>query len=96
MLAIFIVPNTKYRMLVSELFNLIGEGIHDRHTYKAVFMAGSPGSGKTTVRKSLFGGTSLKVVDPDEMDDIELSDEVIVRLWVARMKAVQRHRELYA
>lgn len=30
-------------------------------------MAGSPGSGKSTVRRELFGGMGLKTVDPDEI-----------------------------
>lgn len=43
------------------------EGIEDFGSFKAVFMAGSPGSGKSTVRSELFGGLGLKVVDADEI-----------------------------
>lgn len=43
------------------------EGVHDRGIFKAVFMAGSPGSGKSTVRSELFGGMGLKTVDVDEI-----------------------------
>lgn len=43
------------------------EGIHDPYIFKAVFMAGAPGSGKSTVRNELFGGTGLKLVDADEV-----------------------------
>lgn len=43
------------------------EGVHDPHIFKAVFMAGAPGSGKSTVRQQLFGGTGLKLTDADEV-----------------------------
>lgn len=43
------------------------EGIEDFGSFKAIFMAGSPGSGKSTVRAELFGGLGLKVVDADEI-----------------------------
>lgn len=43
------------------------EGVEDFGIFKAVFMAGSPGSGKSTVRDLLFGGLGLKVVDADEI-----------------------------
>jgi predicted ABC-type ATPase len=45
----------------------IQEGLEDFGSFKAIFMAGSPGSGKSTVRNELFGGTGLKVVDADEI-----------------------------
>lgn len=45
----------------------IQEGVQDFGIFKAVFMAGSPGSGKSTVRRELFGGTGLKLVDADEV-----------------------------
>ena len=43
------------------------EGVEDFGIFKAVFMAGSPGSGKSTVRRELFGGLGLKLVDADEV-----------------------------
>jgi predicted ABC-type ATPase len=43
------------------------EGVRDFGIFKAVFMAGSPGSGKSTVRHLLFGGLGLKTVDADEV-----------------------------
>lgn len=46
---------------------VIEEGVHDVGIFKAVFMAGSPGSGKSTVRRILFGGLGFKTVDPDEI-----------------------------
>ena len=38
-----------------KLMDLLNEGVHDKGIFKAVFMAGGPGSGKSFVAKSLFG-----------------------------------------
>ena len=43
------------------------EGVEDFGIFKAIYMAGSPGSGKSTVRDQLFGGLGLKLVDADEV-----------------------------
>lgn len=53
-------------MRISEFINHnFLEGVFDPYTFKAIFMAGPPGSGKSTVRNELFAGKGLKVVDPD-------------------------------
>lgn len=54
-------------MRLNLLAQPLEEGIEDFGSFKAVFMAGSPGSGKSTVRAELFGGLGLKVVDADEI-----------------------------
>ena len=41
--------------LVKKLKLLLAEGIQDKGIFKAVFLAGGPGSGKTYVAKNLFG-----------------------------------------
>ena len=38
-----------------KLMDLLTEGVHDKGIFKAVFMAGGPGSGKSYVVKQLFG-----------------------------------------
>lgn len=43
------------------------EGKHDKFIFKAVFMAGGPGSGKSTIAKQIFSGTGLKLVDRDNI-----------------------------
>lgn len=43
----------------------IVEGPNDPNIFKAVIMTGSPGSGKSTVAKKLFGNTGLKMLDVD-------------------------------
>ena len=57
-----------------KLKNLLSEGINDPGIFKAVFLAGGPGSGKTYVVKQLFGipdrynisMTGLKMVNSDK------------------------------
>jgi len=41
------------------------EGVYDPHIFKAFFLAGGPGSGKSYVQKRLFAGTGMKVVNSD-------------------------------
>jgi len=55
-------------MLLYELFNqnIFLESVHDKNIFKAVFMAGSPGAGKSTIAKKLFSHTSLKVLNVDK------------------------------
>ena len=41
------------------------EGLYDPNIFKAFFLAGGPGSGKTFVTSSAFAGTGLKLVNSD-------------------------------
>ena len=43
------------------------EGVYDPGIFKAYFLAGGPGSGKTFVTKSAFAGIGLKVVNSDNL-----------------------------
>jgi dephospho-CoA kinase len=52
-------------MLINEFMKPVDEGMNDPHIFKAVFMAGSPGAGKSTVSNMLFKGTGLKVLNVD-------------------------------
>lgn len=53
-------------MRYNELHQIF-EGPNDKHIFKAVFMAGGPGSGKSTIANMLFGGEGLKLVDRDQI-----------------------------
>jgi len=46
-------------------FQDLQEGLYDPNIFKAFFLAGGPGSGKTFVTASAFGGTGLKVINSD-------------------------------
>lgn len=52
-------------MLINELTLPVEEGAYDPHIFKAVFMAGSPGAGKSTIANKLFTGTGLKTLNID-------------------------------
>jgi predicted kinase len=50
-------------------YNELQEGVYDPNIFKAFFLAGGPGSGKSYVVRRTTGGTGLKVVNSD--DDFE-------------------------
>ena len=57
-------------MRLTELTNRLEEGPNDPQIFKAVFMAGGPGSGKSTVARILFSGSGLKFVDLDRFESM--------------------------
>ena len=50
---------------LEDIRQYINEGVYDPGIFKAFFLAGGPGSGKTFVTQSAFGGTGLKLVNSD-------------------------------
>ena len=50
---------------LQEVRDYIYEGVYDPGIFKAFFLAGGPGSGKTFVTQSAFGGTGLKLFNSD-------------------------------
>ena len=44
---------------------ILSEGLYDPNIFKAFFLAGGPGSGKSFVTKNVFSGTGLIVVNSD-------------------------------
>mgnify|MGYP003323212928 CR=1 FL=1 len=53
-------------MTLEEKYESLNEGINDPGIFKAVFMAGGPGSGKSYVAGKATGGTGLKSVNSDD------------------------------
>jgi dephospho-CoA kinase len=49
-----------------ETFHELQEGLYDPNIFKAFFLAGGPGSGKSYVAKKSTGGTGLKTVNSDD------------------------------
>ena len=47
-------------------FHELQEGVYDPNIFKAIFMAGGPGSGKSYVTRRTTGGSGLKVVNSDD------------------------------
>jgi len=50
---------------LQEVREYINEGVYDPGIFKAFFLAGGPGSGKTFVTQSAFAGTGLKLINSD-------------------------------
>ena len=51
------------------------EGVYDPGIFKAYFLAGGPGSGKTFVTANAFAGLGLKLVNSDSIFEKYLKDE---------------------
>jgi dephospho-CoA kinase len=54
-------------MRVNEILQSIEEGVNDPHIFKAVFLAGGPGSGKSFVANKMLKGTGLRTVNSDDI-----------------------------
>jgi len=50
---------------VERVGDTIVEGINDPYIFKAVFLAGGPGSGKSFIANQMFAGTGLKFLNSD-------------------------------
>ena len=57
---------------LQEVREYINEGVYDPGIFKAFFLAGGPGSGKTFVTSSAFAGTGLKLVNSDNKFERDL------------------------
>ena len=55
-------------------FQDLQEGVYDPNIFKAFFLAGGPGSGKSYVVARGAGGLGLRVVDSDEKFEKLLKD----------------------
>ena len=60
----------KYKELIKKI-NL-HEGVYDKGIFKAFFLAGGPGSGKTFVSAQAFAGTGLRVINSDKAFERQL------------------------
>ncbi len=88
-------------------FQQIREGVYDPNIFKAVFLAGGPGSGKSFVVGKTLGGLGLKVINSDDpfekylvkaglslkMPDEEQAERDVER---ARAKKVTKARQGHA
>ena len=50
---------------MKEFLSHLAEGVYDKGIFKAFFLAGGPGSGKTFVTQNVFAGSGLKYVNSD-------------------------------
>ena len=59
-------------MRVNSFYQHINEGVYDPGIFKAFFLAGGPGSGKSFVTSRVFAGTGLKLVNSDNAFERQL------------------------
>ena len=57
---------------MKEFLTHITEGVYDKGIFKAFFLAGGPGSGKTFVTQNVFSGSGLKIVNSDQQFERKL------------------------
>ena len=50
-----------------KILDILSEGPNDPHIFKAIFLAGGPGSGKSFVSGKLLAGSGLRVVNSDDI-----------------------------
>lgn len=55
-------------------FHELQEGVYDPNIFKAIFLAGGPGSGKSYVVKRTTGGLGMKIVNSDDIYEKMLND----------------------
>ena len=55
-------------------FQELQEGLNDPNIFKAFFLAGGPGSGKSYVVRKTTGGTGLRIVNSDDVFEKYLKD----------------------
>ena len=55
-------------------FTELQEGVYDPNIFKAIFLAGGPGSGKSYVARRTTGGLGMKIVNSDDIYEKMLKD----------------------
>lgn len=55
-------------------FTELQEGVYDPNIFKAIFLAGGPGSGKSYVVRRTTGGLGMKIVNSDDVYEKMLKD----------------------
>jgi len=55
-------------------FTELQEGVYDPNIFKAIFLAGGPGSGKSYVVRKTTGGLGMKIVNSDDIYEKMLKD----------------------
>lgn len=55
---------------IYESILLYTEGVYDPHIFKAIFMTGPMGAGKSTVAQKLVGGTGLRSLNLDNFNEL--------------------------
>ena len=80
-------------------YDELQEGLQDQNIFKAFFLAGGPGSGKSYVVRYSTGGTGLRVVNSDDvfekyLKDAGLSLKMPPEEWEANQKERKRAKKV--
>ena len=88
-------------------FTDLQEGVYDPNIFKAFFLAGGPGSGKSYVVRKTTGGLGMKIVNSDDvfekyleqaglsLDTTELDPQVRDKLYMKAKKATSKRQDNY-
>ena len=72
-------------------FTELQEGVYDPNIYKAFFIAGGPGSGKSFVVRKTTGGLGMRIVNSDDIFEKLLDKEGLSLKMPESEKRTQRY-----
>ena len=88
-------------------FTDLQDGVYDPNIFKAFFLAGGPGSGKSYVVRKTTGGLGMKIVNSDDvfekyleqaglsLDTTELDPQVRDKLYMKAKKVTSKRQDNY-
>lgn len=81
----------QFNRAVNRLLNILEEGVYDPYIFKAIFMTGPMGAGKSTVAQKLVGGYGLRSLNLDNFNEMaikkgqvpngQLSNDQLQKSW---------------
>jgi hypothetical protein len=75
--------NIKESVDLNEEFEMLSEGVHDQAIFKAVFLAGGPGSGKDYVLNNTLDGQGLTEINSDKALEFLMDKEGLDKMMPA-------------
>jgi len=75
--------NIKESVDLNEEFEMLSEGVHDQGIFKAVFLAGGPGSGKDYVMNNTLDGQGLTEINSDKALEFLMDKEGLDKMMPA-------------
>ena len=77
-------------------FTDLQEGVYDPNIFKAFFIAGGPGSGKSFVVRKTTGGLGMKVVNSDDIFEKLLDKEGLSKKMLELVSRTSGVEEIWA
>ena len=75
--------NIKESVDLNEEFEMLSEGVHDQGIFKAIFLAGGPGSGKDYVMNNTLDGQGLTEINSDKALEFLMDKEGLDKMMPA-------------